>query len=241
MKILIVRHGEPNYEIDGLTEKGAREAELLAARLIKEDITAVYCSTLGRARLTAEPTLKRLGIKAEYCPWLREFDYASIKVPYREQKKCAWDILPEYINTLGTVYEPNLWAEEDFIKNSEVKKHYDTVCLEFDNLLAKHGYKRCGYNYKAVNPNHDTIVFVCHFGLMSVLLSHVMNCSPYSIWQHLCAAPTSVTTIYTEERREGEALLRIGSIGDTSHLYKKDEPISFAARFCECYSDDTRH
>ena len=29
MKIIFIRHGEPNYEIDSLTEKGWREAELL--------------------------------------------------------------------------------------------------------------------------------------------------------------------------------------------------------------------
>ena len=28
MKIIFIRHGEPNYEIDSLTEKGWREAEL---------------------------------------------------------------------------------------------------------------------------------------------------------------------------------------------------------------------
>ncbi len=241
MKILIVRHGEPDYEIDGLTEKGAREAELLSDRLARENISAVYCSTLGRARLTAEPTLKRLGMTAEYCSWLREFDYNKITVPYRDKPKCAWDILPEYMNTLDCAYNSSSWYEEDFIRNSTVKESYDDVCREFDKVLEAHGYKREKYNYKAIKPNHDTIVFVCHFGLMSVLLSHVMNCSPYSIWQHVCAAPTSVTTIYTEERCCGEALLRIGSIGDTSHLYNADEPISFAARFCECFTDDTRH
>ena len=30
MKIIFIRHGEPNYEIDSLTEKGWREAELSA-------------------------------------------------------------------------------------------------------------------------------------------------------------------------------------------------------------------
>ena len=30
MKLLIIRHGEPDYSIDSLTEKGWREAELLA-------------------------------------------------------------------------------------------------------------------------------------------------------------------------------------------------------------------
>ena len=41
MKLLIVRHAEPNYEIDGLTEKGKREAALLAERLKKEKIAAL--------------------------------------------------------------------------------------------------------------------------------------------------------------------------------------------------------
>lgn len=35
MKIIFIRHGEPNYEIDSLTEKGWREAELLSKRTAK--------------------------------------------------------------------------------------------------------------------------------------------------------------------------------------------------------------
>ena len=33
MKIMIIRHGDPDYSIDSLTEKGWREAELLSQRL----------------------------------------------------------------------------------------------------------------------------------------------------------------------------------------------------------------
>ena len=33
MKILLIRHGEPDYEEDGLTEKGKREAAFLAGRI----------------------------------------------------------------------------------------------------------------------------------------------------------------------------------------------------------------
>jgi len=61
------------------------------------------------------------------------------------------------------------------------------------------------------------------------------------IWHGFCAQPSSVTTIVTEERREGIASFRILAFGDTSHLYVHDEEPSFAARFCECYSDETRH
>ena len=68
-----------------------------------------------------------------------------------------------------------------------------------------------------------------------------MHCSPYSLWQHTCTAPTATTTLYTEERRDGIAHFRAASIGDISHLYAEGEEPSFAARFCECFADNTRH
>jgi len=241
MKLIIVRHGDPDYSIDGLTEKGKKEVELLADRLCKENIGAVYCSTLGRARLTAEPTLKRLGINAEYCEWLREFSYAPVNLPYLEREDCCWDILPSYMETLSKIYSPTEWMNEEFIKNSNVYAEYLNVCSKLDHILEKHGYRRSGYSYVAEKPNHDTVVLVCHFGLTAVLLSHLMNCSPYSVWQHTCTAPTSVSVLYTEEREESIAHFRASSIGDTSHLYVADEPPAFAARFCECFTDDTRH
>ena len=74
MKILIIRHGDPDYEIDSVTEKGKREVLLLRDRLLKQNIGDIYCSPLGRAKATAEPTLKALGKTAEICDWLREFD-----------------------------------------------------------------------------------------------------------------------------------------------------------------------
>lgn len=241
MKILIVRHGDPDYSIDGLTEKGKREAELLSHRLIKEDIKKMYVSPLGRARLTAAPTEKKLGISAEVLPWLREFDSVGVKLPYLEDESIAWDIYPEYINGLENIYHPTLWLTEEHIKNSGIPELYKNVTEELDKLLEAHGYVREGYNYRALKPSHDTIVFVCHFGLTAVLLSHLMNASPYSFWQHLCTPPTAVTTLYTEERVEGVAQFRAASIGDVSHLYAADEPPAFAGRFCECFTDDTRH
>ena len=70
MKILIIRHGEPDYSIDSLTEKGWREAELLSRRLAPLGIRDFYVSPLGRAQDTARPTLEKTGKKAETLPWL---------------------------------------------------------------------------------------------------------------------------------------------------------------------------
>ena len=241
MRIIIIRHGDPDYEIDGLTEKGKKEVEFLRQRMVKEPITKVYCSILGRARLTAQPFLESLNINAEYCEWLKEFDDPQINLPYQENPQICWDVLPEYLNTLENIYHPTKWREEEFIKNSAVCQRFDYVVENFDKVLADHGYVRDRYNYKVINSNHDTLVFVCHFGLSAVLLSRLLNCSPYSIWQNMCTAPTAVSIINTEERIKGIASMRASCIGDVSHLFANDEAPSIAARFCECFDDAERH
>lgn len=241
MKLIIIRHGDPNYEIDGLTEKGKTEAELLAKRLAAENVKAIYCSTYGRAMRTAEFTLNKLGMEAEYCDWLREFNYERIRVPYIDKDKIPWDLLPEYVDKYPELYHPTLWKTVDFLKDTGVPAAYDNVCRELDRMLAAHGYEREKFSYKVTKPSHDTIVLFCHYGVTAILLSHLMNCSPYSLWQHTVILPTAVTVLHTEERIEGIASFRASAIGDTSHLFAGNEPLSFSGRFCECFTDDTRH
>jgi probable phosphoglycerate mutase len=90
--------------------------------------------------------------------------------------------------------------------------------------------------------NEDTIVLVCHFGLESVLLSHLLQVSPMVLWHGTCAAPSSVTTLVTEERQEGIASFRMSAFGDVSHLYADGQEPAFAARFCETYANtEQRH
>ena len=51
MKLLFIRHGDPDYEHDTLTEKGHREAALLAEKLCKIPIDEFYMSPLGSCLL----------------------------------------------------------------------------------------------------------------------------------------------------------------------------------------------
>ena len=60
MKLIIIRHGDPDYEHDTLTPKGVREAKLLSERISKLDVKAFYCSPLGRAQDTASYTLDKM-------------------------------------------------------------------------------------------------------------------------------------------------------------------------------------
>ena len=50
MKLMIIRHGDPNYEIDSLTPTGWKEAEALAVMMENIPVKEYYVSPLGRAR-----------------------------------------------------------------------------------------------------------------------------------------------------------------------------------------------
>ena len=238
MQILIIRHGDPDYEIDSLTEKGWKEAGLLAERLAKLEVKDFYVSPLGRARDTAGVTLKKTGRKATELPWLQEFFRATIQKPNKEGRTIAWDWLPEDWMGEEKYYSKDEWLDTDIMRDSEVKKEYRWVCDGLDELLAKHGYVRQGNYYRVEKPNIDRIVLFCHFGVECVMLSHLLGVSPMVLWHGFCAAPTSVTTINTEERRKGIASFRIASFGDVSHLYAADEPPAFHARFCEVFGKE---
>jgi probable phosphoglycerate mutase len=111
-----------------------------------------------------------------------------------------------------------------------------------DELIATHGYVREGNLYRVEKRNRDTIALFCHFGLEAVLLSRLCNISPLPLWHNFVALPTSITTLYTEERREGTAVFRCTGFGDIGHLYAGGEEPSFSARFCETFDCETeRH
>ena len=112
----------------------------------------------------------------------------------------------------------------------------------FDEFLAEYGYVREGNHYRVVKESEETVTFFCHFGLTCVLLSRLWNVSPFVLWHGLVMAPTSVTEVVSEEREQGIAYFRGLKIGDVSHLIMGGEEPSFAARFCEVYSNtEQRH
>lgn len=235
MRILIIRHGDPDYEHDSLTPKGWREAELLSDRICRMDIKAFYVSPLGRAKDTASCTLKKLGRTATEYPWLREFAPTIMRPDVSDRRMIAWDWLPEDWTKEENFYCRDLWMQHPALIEGKVPEEYRWITDSLDKLLAEHGYVRENNIYRVERANRDTIAFFCHFGLECVLLSHLLGISPMLLWHHTAAAPTSVTTLYTEERREGTAIFRMSSFGDISHLYTANEEPSFSARFCETY------
>lgn len=243
MRLLIIRHGDPDYANDTLTEKGHREAALLAQRLGKEKIDYLYSSPLGRAKHTCDYTARALGKEKDIVikDWLAEFA-CPLTLPSGRERGIPWDMLPtEWIDN-PKMYDKDEWFNQDFYKKGEMERRVRYVTDGLDALLAQHGYTRDGNVYRTKRGNTDTVALFCHFGLETLLLSHLIDVSPIPLWHHMVALPTSVTTLYTEERREGVAVFRCCGFGDTGHLYAGGEEPSFSARFCETYaSKNQRH
>jgi broad specificity phosphatase PhoE len=234
MRLILIRHGDPDYEKDYLTEKGFKEAELLADRIAKLDVRDFYCSPLGRARATAKVTLDRIGREAKICDWLMEFP-GVIYDEVQKRDKHPWDFMPGYWTVRPKFYDKDHWLQDEIMAAGNIEKVYRYVTDNFDLLLEKYGYHRDGNLYRCENGNKDTIVFFCHLGLEFAILSHLLGISAPLLWQGFFVAPTSVTTLVTEERVKGEAYFRCQALGDTSHLSIGKEPISYSGFFQETF------
>lgn len=83
-RVLLARHGQTAWNCDRriqgqldipLNSEGLRQAELLAARLSRVKLAAVYCSDLSRALATAEPVARSQGLHPEPLPAWRELSF----------------------------------------------------------------------------------------------------------------------------------------------------------------------
>ena len=72
MLFFYIRHGDPIYTPDSLTELGKKQANALAKRLSVYGIDKVYSSPSARARQTAKPTCDWLKKEMIICEWANE-------------------------------------------------------------------------------------------------------------------------------------------------------------------------
>lgn len=259
MRLIFIRHGDPDYANDNLTEKGKREVALLTKRVCNwKNITQFYCSPLGRAKATAAPSMEKLGRTPIIFEWLKEFPTNHLDKNGNKTK--TWDIEPEIYCSNPDFFDNEKWCQNDYM-GDDIPKRYKEICDSFDELLKTYGYERNDkgfYNVKNPVPNHNwskpieqyhlksikddypqepTLVFFCHLGIMFTIISHLTRLSPMQLWQGFYVAPTSVTVLNSEERNEGQAWFRVERLGDTKHLTNGGEPISSSGYFSSVLDD----
>lgn len=93
MRILIIRHGDPDYEKDSLTQRGGTRPSFLRTNG-KTDVTAFYVSPLGRAQDTASVTLKRLGRSAKLI--IGSGNFTRRYMTKDKKLRGPWDLMPSF-------------------------------------------------------------------------------------------------------------------------------------------------
>lgn len=236
LRILLIRHAEPDYSVDSLTAKGRVEAELLSRRMMQYDIRDFYVSPLGRAQDTAAYTLNRLGKHAESLPWLQEFRGSYPDPETGDRRIVAWDVKPRIWTLFPGIMDIRTWCNAPVFDGGDVREVWQETIHGVDALLGRYGYIKNGPVWCCENNTNDTIALFCHFGISMAILGYLTDISPMILWHHMLCLPSSVTEIVTEERIKGEVSFRVTKLGDLTHLEGNGERISSAGLFPEVYT-----
>ena len=221
MLLYIIRHGIPDYKTDTLLEEGRKQAEAAANRLRISGIDEIHASPMGRARETAEPLSRLLGLPVEIEPWAYELG--------QESRTCYPDGVSKTISSLPTTYltDPafrrmdNDEALRDIegIRETHLPERYKELSEGLDDMLSRLGYVRNGRGfYDAVSPNGRHVALFCHAGMMRVLLSHLFHIPFHFLASTLLTQFTGITLVHFEEA-QGEVAPSLISYGDVGHLY----------------------
>jgi probable phosphoglycerate mutase len=156
MELILIRHALPLRleSPDGspadppLGEEGRRQAERLAAWLAGEPLDALYTSPLRRARETAAPLERALGLAARVAPGVREFDAdAPVYVPLEELKRL----------------DPERWkalVRSGFYLEGAVDEFRRAVVDALEAVIRSHPGGR--------------VAVVCHGGVINAWVSHLL-------------------------------------------------------------------
>ena len=240
MQILIIRHADPDYERDSLTEKGIAEANALAYAYRNFRFDRAYCSPQGRAQATAKTFCDRHGIQPVTLGWLAEME-VPVQVPYEQKPVLPWDFIPAEFVKREKFFCGEDYLSDEWLSGEQLQKRYKEATEGLDLLLKNHGYRREGRLYRAERSNTDVVILFCHFGIGCVIMSHLLNIPFVLLSQYFECQPTGVTTLVTEERQKGIAQFRCLRYSDISHLTLQNVEPSFCGRFCEVFDSDDRH
>lgn len=215
MRLLVIRHADPDYSNDCLTDEGRMEAKALATRMASVGIDEIYTSPMGRAMETAEATASLTGAHTTVCEWAMEMEWDNLVNGY----KMPFDIPGSKL--LGSNDIPGMqnWKDGTEFDFAEVGELLEPRLESFDAFMENLGYTREGLHYRCTCANHRTIALFCHAGIGNALVARMLDIPLTVQWSSFWMAPSSVTDIVLP-CTEGELVHpRCIAYGDTSHLY----------------------
>ena len=219
MRIVFVRHGEPCYENDSLTETGLRQAESAAKRLKEEKIEEIWTSPLGRARETAEVTSEVVGIKVKTLDFMRELTWGSVDDEPIFADGHPWEIADEMARQ-GTDLNRHDWQTNPYFIRNRVVDSVRLVEKETDKWLSGYGYERNGfyYDHKSEEEIHRTVAVFSHGGSSGAAMGHILNLPFPYVCAMLHIEFTGITVIRMDKKGGPGTLPCLELANDHRHI-----------------------
>ena len=236
MLLYVIRHADPIYDPDTLTEKGKAQAKALARRLAVHGLDRIFSSPNGRARETAQPTCELLGIDAVIEPWTSE-DYAWPGLIFqRADGSSSWVFQQQ--NTVlreGNLWMTDRWDESECIcgggrmpaGDASARQTYERIQRDSDAFLERLGYRHEGHRYRILTPSDERIAVFCHQGFGTTWLSQLLDIPPLLFWSSFDITHSGITILHFQNYSDGWTAPKCLCLSDTSHLYEAGLPLQF--------------
>ena len=204
MQIVLIRHGEPEWILDGLnvdnpplTDRGHGQAKAMAEFLREQRFDEVHCSPLRRARETAAPLFHVLGRPESIQPWLEE-----IRNP-------LWHGTPQERSEEAYRQERARASHERWagLEGGEPPREFvERIHASATDFLAERGIIRIPSElpmWSIAEPDRK-IALVAHAGTNSVLICLLLGLAPTPWeWDRFVIGHGSVSRIESMEMGDG--------------------------------------
>lgn len=228
MNIYYIRHGDPVYNPDSLTDFGLKQAELLKSKFKDIDLDEIYTSTSNRAILTAEPTAKMKGIQPQRLAWANESAiWKNFAVQDGDAKKWCFSVdkyrelfvKPEIVALGSKWYNHPAFARTPF---RDAMMDFENNQDEFmANLGFVHDREKQLFKQTKTNDNKNIAIFA-HGGCGMLFLSSLFDMSFPYFSMHVSGHMTTGITIIQFEKVGAYYLPKLSVYNETPHLFKEN-------------------
>ncbi|MBQ6374118.1 MAG: histidine phosphatase family protein [Clostridia bacterium] len=171
MRIIFVRHGEPDYARDCLTDEGRLQAAAAAERLAGEGIGEIYASPCGRASETAAFTAARLGMQVTTLDYLREITWGGPGIPCDGH---PWT-LGDRMLAEGFDFRTRDWRTHPYFDGNAATVCCAQIEARFDAFLSERGYRHEGRRFFCEGATDGTVAVFSHGGSGACMLAHLLG------------------------------------------------------------------
>ncbi len=222
MRIIFIRHGEPDYANDCLTGAGRRQAQLAAQRLREERPAELWSSPLGRARETAQPASDLLGLPVRELEFLREVTWGSTDGTPIFAGGHPWAIVDEMARQGIGLNRPD-WRDSPFFRTNRVVECVEGIGKGLDEWLAGYGYLREGAYYRREREETEerSVALFCHGGSSAAAMGHLLDLPFPSACAMLQLDFTGVTVVRLDRSPGAGTLPRLELSNDIRHLRRE--------------------